>query len=73
MGEKNVKSLFMEDSSGNFHEIMNSDGFPDICVGYTRSLIKYGIYITNNGLKMHGQPKERKIAGRKRVRRYGKR
>lgn len=70
MGEKNIRSLFVEDSSGNFHEIMNSDGFPNICVGYNRSLIKYEIFITNNELKMHGQPKERRIAGRKKVRRY---
>lgn len=70
MGEKNIRSLFVEDSSGNFHEIMNSDGFPNICIGYTCSLTKYGIYITNNGLKMHKQPKERRIAGRKKVRRY---
>lgn len=70
MGEKNIRSLFVEDSGGNFHEIMSSDGFPNICVGYTRSLTKYEIYITNNGLKMHGQPKERKIAARKKVRRY---
>lgn len=70
MGEKNTMSLFVEDSSGNFHEIMNSNGFPNICVGYTHSLTKYGIYITNNGLKMHKQPKKRRIAGRKKVRRY---
>lgn len=31
-------------------------------------LRRLGIYITNNELKMHGQPKERKIAGRKGVR-----
>lgn len=65
MGEKNIRSLFAEDSSGNFHEIMNSDGFPNICVGYTRSLTKYGIYITNNGLKMHGKPMVRKSTRRK--------
>lgn len=70
MGEKNTMSLFSEDSSGNFHEIMNSDGFPNICVDYTHSLTKYGIYITNNGLKMHKQPKEGRIAGRKKVRHY---
>lgn len=33
-----------------------------------RILKKLGIYITNNDLKMHGQPMERKIAGRKGVR-----
>lgn len=31
-------------------------------------LRRLGIYITNNDLKMHGQPMERKIAGRKGVR-----
>ena len=73
MDEKNIRSLFVEDPSGNFYEIMNSDSFPDIRVGYTQSLIEYEICITNNELKMHKQPKERRIAGRKRVRRYGKR
>lgn len=40
----------------------------DVGIGYVRALKKYGIYITNNDLKMHGQPKERRVAGRKGVR-----
>lgn len=34
----------------------------------TRTLMRYGIYLTNNGKKMHGEPKERIVAGRKGVR-----
>lgn len=33
-----------------------------------RDLLKYGIYITNNARKMHGETMTRRIAGRKRVR-----
>ena len=36
----------------------------------TRTLMRYGIYLTNNGKKMHGEPKERRVAGRKGVRKY---
>ena len=39
-----------------------------LSTGSTRELIRYGIYITNNGKKMHGQPKERRVAGQKGVR-----
>lgn len=42
--------------------------FDGVCIGHVRTLKKYGIYITNNDLKMHGQPKERIVAGRKGVR-----
>ena len=34
----------------------------------TRTLMRYGIYLTNNGKKMHGETKERIVAGRKGVR-----
>ena len=34
----------------------------------TRTLMRYGIYLTNNGKKMHGEPKERRVAGQKGVR-----
>lgn len=44
--------------------------FYDVGIGYVRTLKKYGIYITNNDLKMHGHPKIRIIAGRKGVRKY---
>nr|DAQ36779.1 MAG TPA: hypothetical protein [Caudoviricetes sp.] len=36
--------------------------------GSTRALMRYGIYLTDNGKKMHGEPKERRVAGRKGVR-----
>lgn len=36
----------------------------------TTTLMRYGIYLTNNGKKIHGQPKNRKVAGRKGVRKY---
>lgn len=68
MGKKDNKSLFLKDCNGNFHEIIKSNCLPYICVGHTRSLTKYGIYITNNGLKMHGHPMIRRVAGRKGVR-----
>lgn len=42
-----------------------------LSIGSVSALKHYGIYIPNNGLKMHGQPKKRKIAERKRARRYG--
>ena len=42
--------------------------FDGVCIGHVRALKKYGIYITNNDLKMHGQPKERRVAKRKGVR-----
>lgn len=42
--------------------------FYGVGIGYVRTLKKYGIYITNNDLKMHGHPKMRIITGRKGVR-----
>ena len=42
--------------------------FDGVCIGHVRTLKKYGIYITNNDLKMHGQPMNRRVAGRKGVR-----
>ena len=36
--------------------------------GSIRTLMRYGIYITNNAKKMHGETMARKIAGRKRLR-----
>lgn len=38
--------------------------------GNTRTLMRYGIYLTNNGKKMHGEPIKRRVAGRKGVRKY---
>ena len=52
-----------------FNKLFN---LPYICVGHTRSLMKYGIYITNNGLKIHGYPMTRRVAGRKGVRKREK-
>lgn len=81
MGEKNIRSLFVEDSSGNLHEITNSDSFPNICVEHTPhddgvvinafvldDDITYGVplaFIKNNYLKMHGKPMIRKSTRRK--------
>lgn len=42
--------------------------FDGVGIGHVRTLKKYGIYITNNDLKIHGQPKERRVAERKGVR-----
>ena len=36
--------------------------------GSIHTLLRYGIYITNNAKKMHGETTKRKVAGRKGVR-----
>lgn len=41
-------------------------------VGSVSALKHYGIHITNNGLKIHGQPMIRRVAGRKGVRKREK-
>lgn len=56
------------DLSIEIQRSVSSTSFSGTLIGSTAVLKKYGIYINNNGLKIHGQPKEREIAGRKRVR-----
>ena len=56
-------------SGGKLMDQKNSDyEFYGVGIGYVRALKKYGIYITNNDLKIHGQPMNRRVAGRKGVR-----
>lgn len=56
-------------SGGKLMVPKNADyEFDGVGIGHVRTLKKYGIYITNNDLKMHGQPKERRVAERKGVR-----
>ena len=53
------------DLSIKFKCSVSSTSFSGVLIGSTAVLKRYGIYITNNGLKMHGQPKKRKSTRRK--------
>lgn len=79
MGEKKNGSLFIKDANGDYRKIVKTDAIPEIdsiienpfygvLTGSTHVLMRFGIYITNNGMKMHGESMERRIAGRKGVR-----
>lgn len=50
--------------------LKNADYDLDGALLNARALKKYGIYITNNERKMHGQPMKRRIAGRKGARKH---
>lgn len=56
---------FLEKHHVNFDESTYSGMFEGF---HVRDLLKYGIYITNNARKMHGETMTRRIAGRKKVR-----
>lgn len=81
MGEKNkkLKSLYTASLNGKIHKIMKKETIPEyaiidpywgVAIPNVQALMKYGIYLTNNGCKMHGQPMTRRVAGRKGVRKH---
>lgn len=79
MEEKKNGSLFIKDANDDDRKISQTDAIPEInsiiedpfwgvLIGNTHVLMRFGIYITNNSMKMHGEPMKRRIAGRKGVR-----